>query len=705
MVNFNANAIITAIDRASPVFAKVAASARMMTRSMSAANTHLAGASRTLAGGLAMGGAGLGGFALAAEYQVSKLTNQIKIFGDISEAEYGRVHAAAKDAAAKYGIPLREMLEGTRDLIQGGIPENAIAGSLDILGAAAARNHEPISRMADMLIRTARVMGFPMRNAKETAEALTRAADMLGTAPLISTESTSGFFEALKFIAPMGRVVGMSEAEMAAWNATMADLGFPGEEGGAGLRTILARLVSLTPKARAAIRGEGIDIGKVFSMDEARLYNIDALRERLAGANLFLEDGAGLARFAKPSGAGVQDWRDRLLKYLSEALGITKGDVENRKALTAVVEQHIASAISKVDLERALEVIARADSSLYTDQELAGKQRLQILEQLKNNTELYRQKLAEYTQRHKDSTRKGVKQLFGTLAFEMNRVASNWSIAVDSLFESGGKGGLAAFFKTLADGLGDLSRADPQVLSRLALGLGALVALPGASFAVSSIAGSVGQLAGGLAALGAAFMRAPILGKLLFGGGLLALGDLDQVFQRQRDAKGLPIEGSSPVEETLRSLGSLAGEAGGAVGDLYAALRELFGFDGRSSLLVDSLRLVNFLADTAATSLKYWRENAPAIAGGKFDDIKPPGEEGSWWRQSWEAWEGQLMKGLRRPLDGGALKVEGDVKGNMDVRLRIEAPPGFRAYIEDKRGGEIKGKLNTGETMPDAGGR
>lgn len=698
MVNLVATATIVGVDRASATFAKVAASARVMANSMAATNARLATVGRGLGSGFALGGAGLGALVLAGQYQVSKLANQVRIFGDVSEKEYARVHAAAKNAAGKYGIPLREMLEGTRELLQGGIPESSIATSLDILGAAAARNHEPVGRMAEMLVRTARVMGMTMDTADQTAEALTRAADMLGTAPLISTESTAGFFEALKFIAPIGRVIGMSEPEMAAWNATMADLGFLGEESGAGLRTIIARLVGMSPKAKAALRGEGIDTGELFSMRDERLYDMAALRERLAGANLFLDDGTSLDRFGSPARfRGVQDWRDHMLRFLTEALGIGKGDVENRKALTAVIEQHIASSIEKLNLKKVMEVLGKANSSLYTDAELAGKQRLQILEALKHANQLYEKKLAEYERRHKGATRRGVKQLLGTLAFEMNRVGSNWSNVVDSLFLSGGQGGLAQFFKALADGLGDLSRANPDTLGRLALGLGALATAPVAGYVIGTMAASVRQLAGALAALGGAFLRAPILGKLLMGGGLLALGDVDEAFQRRKNALGEPVAGSSPVEETLGSLAGLAGEISGAIGDAYSGLRSMFGFDGRGSLLVDSLQLINFLAEGAATSLRYWRDNAPAILGGRPQDVKPPGAEGSWWRGAQDVWEGELMNGLRAPVE-----VQGTVGGRMEVDLRIHAPEGFRAYLESKSGGELTGTLNNGKSMPDS---
>lgn len=717
-VDLRANAIITAVDRFSGPMQRMAGAAQAMTGRLTAASSRFAGLANSALMGLGSGVAG--GLTFASQYDIDKIRTGIRAVGSMSGSEMDAINEAASRSALAYGHNLKDMMQAGKDLIQGGLEGSVLAGAFDIVGQAARRNQEPLGQMAEKLIQASRALGYSLDTKENVDKNLTKAADLLSVAPNISTDSMSGFFTFLKYYAPIGRTLKQTEAEMAALGATMADLGFKGEEGGSAMRTIMARLVSMSPKAKAAFRAEGGTLDGLFDINQTKLADMRALQERLKG--VFGVAVGGLEKFSNPSKfKGIDQWRDALLTHLTKRLGIGKNQAQDRKTLTAALEQHIARSVDKIDIEKAFGTLAALETSLATDSELFGKQRLQQGAGLKNALDLYRQKLEMAKREMPGATARGDLFTQGTLSTEIDRFTAAWSVFRDKVFNAGPESLITQGIGKLADALGALSQADPNRLNQIAVAVAALVAVPAAGLTLSALGAGFGAIAGGLGGIAAAFASSTMLSKLLMGGGLLAMFDLPSIFNAPDNLKALPDAfgtypkdlSQMPIAQVLQSVSDLMKEIGGAAGDIQRSLASAFGYDVSGSPLLMGLNAIKFVLEGITTSIKYWRDNVPVLLGGK-GELKPPGQEGSWWREMWSHYNREIVGGLSTPsglpplarttdelLRSLNVQVAGTVEGKMQLEATIKVEGGGQVTSQRTSGGEVKGQLNTGQTMTD----
>jgi hypothetical protein len=707
-MDLRANAIITAVDRFSGPVRAMGAALNAMTGRANVAATRFANMGNALTLGLAAAPAALGGLSMVSQYHLDKIRTGLRSIGGLTGSELDDLNTSAASAALKYGHNLQTMLQGAKDLVQGGLASETLAAGMDILGQAARRNQEPVGQMAEKLIQTSRALGYSLDSKEDVQKSFMRSADLLSVAPNISTDSMQGFFTFLKYYGPIARVMGQKEDVISAVGATMADLGFKGEEGGAAMRTILARMVTMTPKGRAAFRAEGGQLEELFKLDNAKLSDMRSLQERLRG--VFGSEVGGLEQFGDVSRfRDVSDWRDALNAHLTTSLGIGKGQAQDRKTLTAMLEQHISRAITEVDIERMFGHLAALETSLATDSELFGKQRLQQGVGLKNALPLFRRKLEEARRQLPGATGRGDLFTLGTLSTELDRFTAAWSVFKDKVFGAGPDSIVTAAFRKLADGLGALSAADPNRLNQLALGIGALVALPAGALAISAVAAGFTAMAGGLTAIGAAFAGAPILTKLLMGGGLLALMDLPSIFTAPDDLKALPDAfgtypkdfSQMPIAITLREVANLFGELGGIASDAYASIRGIFGADVSNMPLLDAVQQLNVVLAGAAAEAKALRSGGvlPFIAGKEPD--KP--QDWGWAGRAWDWGRSLFGSGGDAPMSRPAAPPQQvDVQGEARVKVDVEIhglPAGATATTPQPR--EAAVPLNSGRGMSD----
>ncbi len=749
MTQLHATAVISAVDRASGVFARVAANAHALGGRVRTAGAAIGAFGQTATLGLLGAGVGLGGFGFAAQYNVSKLRTAIRSAGELTADEMTEINKSVEAASLTYGHTLGQMLEGTKELVQGGLSAKILADGLDVLGKSARVNQIPVGQMAERLIQTSRALGYQMDTREQVQESLSKSSDLLAVAPNISTDSTEGFFTFLKIYAPIAKAIGQTEAEIAAMGATLADLGFKSEEGGTAARTLMARMVTMSPKARAAFRAEGGTLEGLFEIDQSKLGDMSSLGQRLHG--LFGRGVSGLGQFADPSKfAELSEWRDGLTKHIISSLGIGKGQAQERKEITAAVEQHVSSAVSKMDPEKMFEHLGALNTSLATDSEIFGKQRLAQGVGLKNAMALYRQKRAEAEKKLAGATERRLKFTIGTLDTEMDRFAAAWSVLRDRMFAAGSESVLTQALGGLSSALKGLSQADTSVLNKIVMGVGALVAVPAGVWAITTMGAGFATLATGIGAAGAALAGAPMLAKLLAGGGLLALADLGSAFQLGSPVGELgPVIPTTPIGETLGALGGVFRELGGAVGDVTTAagkvsgeVQKLFGLDGTDSVLVLSLRAVKVYLDAISSAIGMVRKGVPRVIGyaedlaagtvdkpatdstmfgfGVGDDstIGPP-TSGAKVAPSppsavrppvvGEPFEAPLMRDLDPGYGPGStpgnLTVSGQTRvevqgfGRMEIDVKVDGG----GTVTDKRGGEFKLERGT-STMDIEGG-
>ncbi len=569
---------------------------------------------------------------------------------------------SALDASLKTGVKALELIQAQREAIQGGIDPTTSMAMTETFAKVSRANGIEAAKVAEDAINVSNALGYAMGTTEEKVASLMKSMEFMSVVPNLSTESWEGLRTSLKYAAPVAGALKIPVAELGAALSILADAGFKGEQGGTALRTILLRAIAPTRQARLEMRALGIDLDKLYKFDPEKLGNVTSLAERVRGAGL--GQGVNLEKVLGPLGdpskfEGIYSWQDRAVEILSKALKIKKGDAEARGILTKVIGGHVNASSSGFDLEQFFRGIAKMP--IQALKELTGTQR--------------------------------------TAQAEGLRKKINEILELPSGERVGRLRHLANEFERL-------------------IAIAGLAALGPAAWIIRSIGSGLTMVSGAVARLGAS--------KLVLGGGLAALllGDVGKMFEPDTfDAFGTPV---SPYDRLRTAAVGFGSEAAGAFGDLskaatdaYKEVKALFGFDGSGSILLDSINLAVKALEIGAASIKYWRDNAPAILGGeKITADTPPGEEGSWIRNAWDRSNG-LIDRLRTPappMIGGVgrfaapgmlapqrVDVHGqaNVKVQNEITVKVEGP----GTVTNQRGGQGMATvpLNSGKTMPDSG--
>lgn len=729
MTTMQAAAVITAVDRASAVFHRVgaaaAAQARMFTSAAGAARSYATTASSAVgAGGLLAAAISVDG-----EKQLDHLTRLMQSAGELSASQRDALKNSALEASLKTGVKALDLIQAQREAIQGGVDPATSMAMTEIFAKVSRSNGIEAAKVAEDAINVSNALGLAMDGVDEKVASLTKSMEFMSVVPNLSTESWEGLRTSLKYAAPVAGALKIPIEELGAALSILADAGFKGEQGGTALRTILLRAIAPTRQARLEMRALGIDLDKLYRFDASKLGDTKGLAERVRGAGL--GQGVDLERelqsLADPSKFdGVYAWQDKAQEVLSKSLNIKKGDAEGRGILNKVLTGHVNAASSGFDLETFFRGIAKMP--IQALKELTGTQRTAQAETLRKKiNEILKLPTGERVSRLRFLANEFERLMPGAIDRRAEPVMDGFAFAVDravaamvrlrsAIFDSGVGAGLANVLGQASTAVERFAKTNPQALRDITIALAGLAALGPAAVVLRSVGGALAVVSAAVARLGAS--------RLILGGGLAALllGDVGKMFTPDTfDPFGTAI---SPYDRLRGAVSGFGAEALGAFGDVstaatnaYNEVRQLFGFAAGTSPLLDGINLVVKALELGTASIKYWRENLPAILGGK--PTTPAGEEGSWVRNAWDKGN-SVFDRLRKPTDTpligdvGRFAAPGllapqrvDVQGQADVKVqneitvRVEGP----GTVVDQRGGQGQATvpLNTGKTMPDTG--
>lgn len=143
------------------------------------------------------------------------------------------------------------------------------------------------------------------------ADDMTRATDVLAQTSNATTTSMAGLTEGMKYAAPIAKALGLDIEQTAAMLGTLAQNGFKGEMGGAGLRRVLEDLVKPTTEARAAMDSLGVSVVKtadgtidvVATFEKFKQANMNAAQ----ASAIFGTQGMGMALALKDNTQYMKD--------------------------------------------------------------------------------------------------------------------------------------------------------------------------------------------------------------------------------------------------------------------------------------------------------------------------------------------------------------------------------------------------------------
>lgn len=557
MSTLQATAIITAVDRASAVFARVGANARALQGRVTAA----AGGFHALKGAAA---ASLGIPAVLsvanfghAEKEWDLVAHQYQAITEIGEQEFETLKNKIVEISNATGVSRMELLEAAKAWVE--------------LGNAPATFIEN----AEVAARTSRITGVSVAEQMKESSALMRAFKGSDWTPedfkhfeevyLVASKGMKGgahaFGEAMKAWAPVAAGLGMTIEEASAFVQTLGGQFEPSEIGNA-LKTGFLRLSAPTPKAAAAMRYAGIDDARLYNLDKSRLSG-HSLAEGLRGAgfnvgkDLEAQIGNDIENvdLSKGSAALV----DRLRSTLSAAFGrATKTgkhilSAQDSALVNQALLQLVGNAKTSLNWKEFFEQFSPFATNLAFMSQVFGKEHAAKYMDLLKQTEHYQENYRRIMEHSEGALERKSKIMFEGFNFELERLKANWQNLLGTVGGSGIKRDLSAMAQGLNDLFESAQHADPEKLRKIFWAVSALATAP-----------IFGVGAAGVAALALAFTD---LTKAFDGQLKLELGPNGEV---------LNSYGPSQIVQTLESVKTLFGEIGAGLEPLGKAVREFF---------------------------------------------------------------------------------------------------------------------------------
>lgn len=717
-----ATAVITAVDRASAVFGRVAGAARAAAGRVTAINAAVSRGAAAASTAIGVPGAIISSMAMQGEYEIDKLTRQMQSVGELTEQQREMLKRSAFETSKLTGQSAKDIIEGQRELLQGGLDADTAASTSTMFAKIARANGITSQMAAEDAINVANMLGLSMNTTEEKVASLTKAMEFMSVVPNLSTESWNGLRTSLKYAAPVANALKIPIEELGGALSILADAGFKGEEGGTALRTILTRAIAPTRQARLEMRALGVQLEDLYTFDNGQLGDMGSLAERLRGAGL--GQGVNLDKalrgFSDPSKfKNVYDMQDALQSKLMDALGIKKGDAEARGILIKAIQGHTRNAQTGFDLEGYFRGISKMP--LQAMKEMFGLQRIAQAEQLKKKlTEILqlgdgtqvsklRALAAEFERLMPGAIDRRALPMEVGFSYQVDRLTASLANLRDVVFNSGRGGTIGNWVGMAADAVNRLSTGDPENIQKATIAIAGLgPALWGLSKVLASPALMGVIAAGGLSSLLGADLTAPFFGT----------GQNTRPWSND-DGQSKLLADNAPAVALVKELAGIAGELGSGVGEAVRGIQNLLGLQVSDNVLADGLRLLVDLlsqvkagAKWAADGIKSLREANPLPGGGgkirgpmEFffgkpllgDQVQPQSNAGGAGRFA----APDLRTSAQRVDVNGRADVE--VKNRIEVEVKVDGPGTARVTGQTGNGARASVPLNTGTSMPDTG--
>lgn len=168
-----------------------------------------------------------------------------------TSGEMQELETVARGLGATTVFSATQAAKGMAFLGMAGFETNEIISAMPGLLDLAAAGQLELAEASDIASNV--LSGFRLE-AEETG----RVGDVLALGAASANTNVQQLGKALSFTAPISAALGISLETTAAAIGVMSDAGIQGQRAGTGLRTVLASLSSITPKAEKALRGMGL---------------------------------------------------------------------------------------------------------------------------------------------------------------------------------------------------------------------------------------------------------------------------------------------------------------------------------------------------------------------------------------------------------------------------------------------------------------
>lgn len=230
--------------------------------------------------------------------------SRVKAISGATGEEFAKLKEQAKQLGADTAFSATEAAQGMENLASAGFSTNEIIAAMPGMLDLAASSGEDLASSADIAASTLRGFGLEASSAGHVADVLAKNAAATNAA-------VADTGEAMKYVAPVAKTMGIEFEETAAAIGIMADAGIKGSQAGTTLRGALSRIAKPTKEMRETMDDLGLSFydsnGKMKSLADIT----EMLETKMAGLTDEQKNQALITLFGQESLSGMMALMDR----------------------------------------------------------------------------------------------------------------------------------------------------------------------------------------------------------------------------------------------------------------------------------------------------------------------------------------------------------------------------------------------------------
>lgn len=276
-----------------------------------------------------------------------KQMSRVQAISGATKDELEQLTNQAIDLGASTSFSASEVASGMENLASAGFTTSEIMEAMPGLLDLAASSGAELATASE--IAASAIRGFGLE-ANESAHV----ADVFAEAAARTNAQTEDMGEAMKYVAPVAKTVGLSIEETAAAIGIMSDAGIKGSQAGTTLRSGLVRIVKPTKQVKDAMEQLNVEFynsdGTMKSLTEivevlqkstagltdetknqalAQIFGTEALSGMLALVNRGSDELSNMTKSFEDADGGASEMADTMLNNTSGAIEELKGSLES----------------------------------------------------------------------------------------------------------------------------------------------------------------------------------------------------------------------------------------------------------------------------------------------------------------------------------------------------------------------------------------
>ena len=289
--------------------------------------------------------------------------SRVQAIAGATKDELEQLTDQAIDLGAKTSFSASEVAAGMENLASAGFTTQEIMEAMPGLLDLAASSGADLATSSE--IAASAIRGFGLE-----ASTSAHVADIFAEAAARTNAQTEDMGEAMKYVAPVAKTVGLSIEETAAAIGIMSDAGIKGSQAGTTLRGGLTRLIKPTKMVKDAMAELGVEFydsdGKMKSLTEiiktlqdhtkgltdetknqalAQIFGTEALSGMLALVNRGSDELADMTKSFEECDGAASDMADTMLDNTKGAFESLSGSLESAGI---AIQQALAPEIKKL---------------------------------------------------------------------------------------------------------------------------------------------------------------------------------------------------------------------------------------------------------------------------------------------------------------------------------------------------------------------